>query len=71
MRNILEYPPTTAEIVECLRELSKELLAGEPSMGDMRPLLLEMAASIVQRAEFVVYGTSPPKLRGKAPRRVR
>ena len=43
MRNILKYPVTTQEIVECLTKLSDEIL-DEGRMGDMRPLLLTMAA---------------------------
>jgi hypothetical protein len=48
MRNIVEYPITTKEIVDCLLLLAKELNA-EGAVGDMRPLLLKMAAERVMK----------------------
>ena len=47
MRNLAQYPVTTAEILECLRTLFEEISA-EKRPGDMRPLLLRKAAEIVE-----------------------
>jgi hypothetical protein len=55
MRNIVKYPITESEIVECLERLSKEIL-DEGSCGDIRPLCLKAAAEIVQAAGELLRG---------------
>lgn len=51
MRNLMEYPITTDEIVECLDTLIAGMLhlpnGEDVSFGDMRPLLLAKAKEIV------------------------
>lgn len=51
MRNLVEYPITTDEIVECLDTLIAGMLhlpnGEDVSFGDMRPLLLAKAKEIV------------------------
>ena len=49
MRNLSEYPITTAEIEACLLRLSEES-SSQGRIGDMRPLLLREAAKIVANA---------------------
>lgn len=46
MRNLLEYPITDQEIVECLYNLASKLDA-EERIGDMRAVLLTTAGDIV------------------------
>jgi hypothetical protein len=51
MRNTLQYPITTNEVVSELQVLHDDAMAemvAEISMGDMRPLLLSTAIQIVQ-----------------------
>lgn len=53
MRNILEYPITTKEIIECLEELKKEC---DPNLiGDMRPLLLDEAIKAVRHNVLLLH----------------
>lgn len=53
MRNLKAYPVTSREIEDCLTNLSEELSTGDDlRCGDMRPLLLRMAAKIVRRSAF-------------------
>lgn len=48
MRNIIEYPATINEIVECLQNVSENFSNGsEIVCGDMRPYLLSLAAKIL------------------------
>lgn len=57
MRNLKRYPITSQEIEDCLRDLAKEHGADKTGLiGDMTPILLEAAANIVRRAEFVLNG---------------
>ena len=42
MRNLLEYPITRDEVIECLTKLRESILE-EGCIGDMRPLLLTVA----------------------------
>lgn len=65
MRNLPQYPVTTAEIEECLRDLAAELSA-EGGIGDMRPILLTKAAQIISRLGFVTYDLAEPP---QAPKR--
>lgn len=45
MRNLLQYPITHEEIMECLTSMADQIAAEEPMrFGDMRPLLLKAAA---------------------------
>lgn len=48
MRNLAEYPMTRQEIVECLDRLGREF-AAELRCGDMRPVLLEAAARLIEK----------------------
>lgn len=50
MRNLLEYPVTREEIIELLLQLSQQF-SEEFSCGDMRPLLLQIAAKAVKEAD--------------------
>jgi hypothetical protein len=49
MRNLLDYPITKEEIVQCLLHLSNELSKDE-LVGDMRPILLETAARLINES---------------------
>jgi hypothetical protein len=49
MRNLADYPITKAEIIGCLKRISDEIIKDE-AVGDMTPLLLEIAAKIVERS---------------------
>lgn len=48
MRNLAKYPPTKEETVESLRRLAEEV-GKKHICGDMRPLLLELAAKAVEK----------------------
>jgi hypothetical protein len=52
MRNLLEYPITKEEIVECLAELARTFDNLE-LCGDMRPLLLKRAIKIIKSAKEI------------------
>ena len=54
MRNLAKYPITTSEIEDCCRTLAKQL-SDKEIVGDMRPSLLEAAATIISRVDFVTY----------------
>lgn len=58
MRNLVQYPITSDEIVACLRQLSTEIsdIDGERLIGDMRPLLLQTAANVVEAADEMLKG---------------
>lgn len=57
MRNLVEHPVTPQEIVECLRRTSRELEPGaDGAVGDMDPLLLRMAADVVEAAYGLLEG---------------
>lgn len=47
MRNLIEYPVTHDEIIQCLEERKRVVMASN-CLGDMRPLLLEAAIDIVK-----------------------
>jgi hypothetical protein len=50
MRNLVEYPITHEEIMECLARLSEVLSYDKTGLvGDMRPLLLDRATEIVRK----------------------
>lgn len=51
MRNLRKYPVTSEEVENCLMKLSEEF-SQERRCGDMRPMLLEIAAKIVRRSAF-------------------
>jgi hypothetical protein len=51
MRDIHTYPITKTEIINCLNDLAKEI-GEENAVGNMRPMLLRAAASIVEKQEF-------------------
>lgn len=48
MRNLVQYPITYDEIIECLTEASEDA-SRMGLIGDMRPLLLKYAADIVRQ----------------------
>lgn len=48
MRDLVRYPITKIEILECLESLTNDILE-EKCIGDMRPLLLQVAMEIVKR----------------------
>lgn len=53
MRNLLEYPITAEEVVECLDNILKEVeyeSKARTLFGDMRPLLLRTAIEVVREA---------------------
>lgn len=53
MRNLRKYPVTSREIEDCLENLADELSTGDDlRCGDMRPMLLKIAAKIVRRSAF-------------------
>lgn len=56
MRNLLEYPVTPAEIVECCRREADLAKQNALSFGDMSPLLLSMAADVVEAAAGMLEG---------------
>ena len=53
MRDLVRYPITKIEILECLESLANDILE-EERVGDMRPLLLQVTMEIVKR-------NSPPE----------
>ena len=57
MRNLMAHPVTREEIVNFLRQLSSDF-ANEMRIGDMRPLLLGIAAQVVgkERDNKAIYG---------------
>lgn len=51
MRNLLEYPITNREIVECLEQFKADC---DPKLvGDMRPLLLDAAINTIQAVNLL------------------
>lgn len=54
MRNLLQYPVTLDEIVECLERL-RDREATEKRIGDMTPLLLDMAVCAVRYRELKLW----------------
>lgn len=46
MRDLVKHPLTVDELLACLRETSQQINA-EQAVGDMRPLLLNVAAMII------------------------
>jgi hypothetical protein len=54
LRDLKRYPITIAEILQCLVELAEQLRA-EDNVGDMRPLLLRKAATMITRLDFAHY----------------
>ena len=64
MRNLTAHPITIDEIVSCLREQAKALsddALRTGRFGDMRPLLLQEAAKIINRVGFAVCDVAPSK----------
>jgi hypothetical protein len=55
MRNLLEYPVTPQEIADCCRKVAAED-TDVLGCGNMTPLLLSMAADVVEAAAGVVEG---------------
>ena len=58
MRNLLQYPVTKQEIINCLKEFAAEA-SPEESCGDMRPLLLAEAILIIDKmyASYKIFST--------------
>lgn len=57
MRDLVAHPVTAAEIAECLRRTSRELEPGaDGGVGCIDPLLLGMAADVVEAAAGVLEG---------------
>jgi hypothetical protein len=54
MRNLLVYPVTLDEIVECLERCRDDARA-EERCGDMRPMLLNLAISAVRYRELKLW----------------
>lgn len=50
MRNLLQYPITLSEVIECLKQLQKE--CNPDAIGNMTPLLLQQAIKIIERERF-------------------
>lgn len=58
MRNLVEYPVTKQEIVECLDRLIMERRERRDDLiGDMTPVLLEVAKRIVQASRDLPSGS--------------
>lgn len=58
MRNLTRYPITLDEIESCLAQIRDELIQkGEDELrvGDMRPLLVDAAITIIRRLGFVTH----------------
>jgi xanthine dehydrogenase iron-sulfur cluster and FAD-binding subunit A len=47
-RNLIKYPVTREEIIDCLTTLSADIIK-EERVGDMRPSLLTLAAEIIAK----------------------
>lgn len=58
MRNILEFPVTLTEVIECLQRLEQEALKTD-RIGDMTPVLLHRARQIVERERFYHDDSNP------------
>lgn len=54
MRNLLEYPITHDEIIECLARLRDREMTGEQT-GDMTPTLLDFAIAAVQYRQLKLW----------------
>jgi hypothetical protein len=54
MRNLLEYPVTHEEIIECLARLRDREMA-EGRVGDMTPTLLDLAIAAVQYRQLKLW----------------
>lgn len=53
MRNTHEYPVTLDEIVDCLQRLHNDIIHEHPDLiGDMRPLLLRKAISLIKLCDI-------------------
>jgi hypothetical protein len=50
MRNLIEFPITLNEVIECLERCKAE--CNPDLIGDMRPVLLQRAIQIVKREKF-------------------
>jgi hypothetical protein len=50
MRNLVEYPITRQEAVECLREAS-EIVGRGSLLGDVRPYILMRVVRLVEMAD--------------------
>jgi len=52
MRDLEQYPITTDEIIQCLKELMNDVAYEKTGLtGDMRPLLLANAIKIITEAD--------------------
>jgi hypothetical protein len=54
MRNLLEYPVTHEEIIECLTRLRDREMVKE-RVGDTTPLLLDLAIAAVQYRQLKLW----------------
>lgn len=54
MRNLVEYPITLDEIVECLETYKRQAM-DEERIGDMRPVLLDLAIMAVRYRELKLW----------------
>lgn len=59
MRDLKRYPITLLEMETALIDLANDL-AEEESIGDMRPLLLRTAATIISRLAFALQPLEIP-----------
>lgn len=56
MRNLVQHPITTEEILDCLKEFLSEVDPEKTRLcGDVRPLLLREAIKIVELYEDLRY----------------
>lgn len=57
MRNLLQYPVTKQEIIDCLTELSNTVGKTDQGIacGDMRPTLLQEAIKIIENVKEYSY----------------
>lgn len=58
MRNLMEFPITTDEVVATLRRTAAEL-SQEERIGDMRPIILEQAANTLEAIAKIVNSWEP------------
>lgn len=59
MRNLIEFPITLDEVIDCLQQLKARELERthtELSCGDMTPILLHRAIQILRREKFLHGG---------------
>lgn len=67
MRNLVEYPITSEEVVQLLRQLATTaMVENRDSYGDMTVLLLATAAEVVETADSLLKAVDK-RLKGEPP----